>query len=80
MLWGAGLIATAVCFPVLAAFFDQFETTFARRAAGALYLLFYFCSILLAAFGFMFITFGLGRMIMHRLRKGRVTKPGAEHD
>ena len=80
MLWGAGLIALAVCFPVLAALFGQFETSFARGVAGAFYLLFYFGSFLLAALGLTFITFGLGRLITYRLRNDRGTKPGAEHD
>lgn len=80
MLWGVGLIAVAVCFPVLSAFFGQFETTFARGAAGAFFLLFYFVSFLLAALGLMFIAFGLGRLITYRLRKDRGTRTGAEHD
>ncbi|MCB4379286.1 hypothetical protein FZX02_02230 [Synechococcus sp. MU1644] len=80
ILWGAGLIALAIAFPLVASFFNGFESALARGLTRAFYFLFYFGSFLLAAFGIVIIAFGVGRLALQSLKKVRANTSGAKND
>ena len=53
-----GCILIALSFPAVASIASGMEGDFARFIGGAAYLLFYFCSFIIATIGLSFIVFG----------------------